>query len=247
MFANHCEALALNYDKLSHVKGIQFRIPTGDAKPVKSKCRPLPPHLHTSLTTQIERWLTQKVISPGDGPWAAPLQVPKKNGEWRFAVNYWGLNAVTKFDARSVANLDNQLAKVRNSPMRKLKYFVSLDLSEAYHCIDVAKEDKPKTAMISPKGLHYFNKMSFGLKGAPQAFHQIVQMMEQAMHDQDPELAKTILLYFDDCLIAAKTFEELIAKLDLFLQTIAKIGMKLQPRKCLFCVQRVKWPGHVIT
>ena len=248
VFANHREALALNYDELGHVKGVQFRIPTGDAKPVKSKCRPLPPHLDTALTEQVERWLTQKVISPGDGPWAAPLvPVPKKNGGWRFAVDYRGLNAVTETDARPVANLDDQLAKVRNSPMKKLKYFASLDLSEAYHCIDVAEEDKPKTAMISPKGLHYFNKMSFGLKGAPQAFHQIVQMIEQAMHDRDPELAKTILLYFDDCLIAAETFEELIAKLDLFLQTIQKIGLKVQPRKCLFCVQRVKWLGHVIT
>ena len=59
VFANHREALALNYDELGHVKGVQFRIPTGDAKPVKSKCRPLPPHLDTALTEQVERWLTQ--------------------------------------------------------------------------------------------------------------------------------------------------------------------------------------------
>ena len=57
------------------------------------------------------------------------------------------------------------------------------------------------------------------------------------MHDSDPELAKTILLYFDDCLLAAETFDELIAKLELFLATIEKIGLKVQPRKCLFCKQ----------
>ena len=248
VFANHREALALDYDELGHVKGIKFRIPTGDAKPVKAKCRPLNPHLHKILEEQIERWLAQKVIEPGDGPWAAPLvPVPKKNGGWRFAVDYRGLNAVTETDARPVANLDDQLAKVRNSPNKKLKFFASLDLSEAYHCIDVAEEDKPKTAMISQKGLHYFNKMSFGLKGAPQAFHQIVQMIEKAMHEKDPDIAKTILLYFDDCLIAAETFEELVAKLDLFLEAIGKIGLKVQPRKCIFCVQKVKWLGHIIT
>ena len=241
-FADHRNALALDYDELGHVKGVKFRIPTGDAPPVKSKCRPLPPHLQTVLAEQIERWLAQKVIKPCDGPWAAPLvPTPKKNGGWRFAVDYRGLNAITQTDARPVANLEDQLAKVRNSPLKKMKYFASLDLSEAYHCVDVAEEDQPKTAMITPKGLYSFNKMAFGLKSAPQSFHQIVQMIEKSMHDADPELAKTVLLYFDDCLLVAEIFEELLAKLELFLDTLEKIGLKVQPRKCMFCKQRIKW------
>ena len=248
VFAKHREGLALNYDEVGHIKGVKFRIPTGDAAPIRSKCRPLPPHLHQALKEQIERWLAQKVIRAGDGPWAAPLvPTPKKNGGWRFAVDYRGLNAITQRDSRPVANLEDQLSKVRSTPMKKLKYFGSLDLSEAYHCLDVAEEDIPKTAMISPLGLHYFNKMAFGMKSAPQAFHAIVQMIEEGMTSKDPELAKNILLYFDDALIAAETFEELIAKLTLFMETIQKIGLKVQPRKCLFCVQKVKWLGHIIT
>ena len=162
-------------------------------------------------------------------------------------MDYRGLNAITETDARPVANLEDQLSKVRNSPTKKMKFFASLDLSEAYHCVDVAEEDKVKTAVISPKGLHAFNKMAFGLKSAPQAFHQIVQMIKQTMHDRDPELAKTILLYFDDALVVAETFEELVAKLDLFLAAIEKIGLKVQPRKCIFCKQKIKWLGHVLT
>ena len=214
ILANHRPALSLDYSDLGHVRGVQFHIPTGDAKPVKSKCRTLPPHLRQLLKEQIERWLTQKVITKCDGPWAAPIvPVPKKNGGWRFAVDYRGLNAVTTKDARPVANMEDQLAKVRSNPAKKLKFFASLDLSEAYNSVDVAEEDKPKTAMISPFGLHQFNKMSFGLAGAPQAFHTIVQMIEEGMHKRDPEMAKTILLYFDDCLLAAETFEELATKL----------------------------------
>ena len=247
-FADHRNALALDYDELGHVKGVKFRIPTGDAPPVKSKCRPLPPHLQSVLAEQIKRWLAQKVIKPCDGPWAAPLvPTPKKNGGWHFAVDYRGLNAITQTDARPVANLEDQLAKVRNGSLKKMKYFASLDLSEAYHCVDVAEEDQPKTAMITPKGLYSFNKMAFGLKSAPQSFHQIVQMIEKSMHEADPELAKTVLLYFDDCLLVAETFEELLAKLELFLATIEKIGLRVQPRKCLFCKQRIKWLGHVLT
>ena len=49
------------------------------------------------------------------------------------------------------------------------------------------------------------------------------------MHKTDPEVAKTVLLYFDDCLLVAETFKELLAKLELFLATFEKIGLKVQP------------------
>ena len=248
VLARHRPALSLDYTDLATVKGVKFRIPTGNAEPVRSKCRLLPPHLHKVLEEQIERWLAQKVIKECNGPWAAPIvPVPKKNGGWRFAIDYRGLNAVTERDSRPVANMSDQLAKIRSNPMKKLKYFASLDLSEAYHSIEVAEEDQPKTAMISPKGLHSFNRMTFGFKSAPQAFHELVQMIEKTMSENNPDLAKTILLYFDDCLIPAETFEEMVTKLELFLTAIEKIGLKVQPRKCVFCKQRVKWLGHIIT
>ena len=62
VLARHRPALSLDYTDLATVKGVKFRIPTGNAEPVRSKCRPLPPHLHKVLEEQIERWLAQKVI-----------------------------------------------------------------------------------------------------------------------------------------------------------------------------------------
>ena len=87
--ARHKPALALEYDDLGLVKDVKINIDTGDAEPISASCRPLAPHLRKPLKEQIEKWLSQGVITPCDGPWASPIvAVPKKNGGWRFCANY---------------------------------------------------------------------------------------------------------------------------------------------------------------
>ena len=141
---------------------------------------------------QICRWLSQKVISPSQGPWASPIvPVPKKNGDWRFAIDYRVLNLVTKKDARPVAHLNSKLANLKSAPERPYKYWSSLDLGEAYHLIDVHLDSKEKLAMISPLGLFEYNKMSFGLSNAPQHFQELVQLIEKGILEKDGDLSKS--------------------------------------------------------
>ena len=241
-------ALALEFDELGLVKDVKISINTGDANPIKSRCRPLAPHLRKPLKEQVERWLSQGIIAPCDGPWASPIvAVPKKNGGWRFCADYRALNSVTKRDSRPVANLEEKLAQVRGDHKKPIKYYASLDLSEAYHSVEIDEKDQEKTALITPMGLYKYMRMSFGLASAPMAFHEVVKKIEDAMERKDPNIASSVLLYFDDALITAATFEELQKKLDLFYQAIAEVGMKIQPRKCNFGLRTVKWLGHTIT
>ena len=88
LFALHRKALALDPEDVGSIKGVKINIDTGDHAPVKVKCRPLPPHLLETLKEQIRKWLSQKVISPCQGPWASPIvPVKKPNGTYRFAVD----------------------------------------------------------------------------------------------------------------------------------------------------------------
>ena len=79
--AKYRSALALEFDDLGLVKDVKISINTGDADLIKARCRPLAPHLKKPLKEQVDRWLSQGVIAPCDGPWASPIvAVPKKNG-----------------------------------------------------------------------------------------------------------------------------------------------------------------------
>ena len=143
---------------------------------------------------------------PCNGPWASPIvPVPKKDGRIWFAVDYGQLNAITTKDSKSVANLSKKLASLKSSG-EPFKYFATL---EAYHCVKIKEVDQEKTAMITPLGLYKFNHMCFGLTSAPQAFHQVVTLIENNMFATHPDLANSILLYFDDCIIRATSFPDL--------------------------------------
>ena len=102
-------------------------------------------------------------------------------------------------DSWPVANLSEKLASLK-SPGEPFKYFATLDSSKPYHCVKINEEDQEKTAMITPLGLYKFNSMSFGLTSAPHAFHQVVTLIEKNMFASDPNLANSILLYFDHCI-----------------------------------------------
>ena len=248
LFARHRPALCLDYDEVGLVKNLEMRIDTGDAKPVRHKNRQLNPVYRQALREQLQRWLHQDVIEPGHGPWASAIvAIPKKNGGVRFAADYRDLNKLTKRDSRPIANLEERLSKVRGDPKKPIRYFASVDLSEAYHSVPIAESDREKSAIVTPEGLFQFKRMSFGLAAAPAAFHQVVKMIEKAMEERDPNINDSVLLYFDDCLLSGTTFDELLERLEILLEAVTEVGMKIQVRKCNIGYGETKWLGHRIT
>ena len=96
--------------------------------PIRLKNRPINPGLIDSLKEQIATWLKDGVIrSGGISPWNFPLlPVRKKNGKWRWVVDFRMLNSVTRKDSFPIPNIVELLSYLRSS-----KYFTSLDLSSS--------------------------------------------------------------------------------------------------------------------
>ena len=244
-FAAVPKALALGPYDVGFVEGVELSIDTGDHPPIADKCRPMSQERLEALKAQIKRWIGQGVAEWTDGPWASATVVVKKtNGGLRFCADYRALNQITVKDARPVAHMGEKLARLKNDHEVEPKYFASIDLSDAYYCVPVKEEDRDKTAMISPLGLLRFNRMSFGLRNAPAMWNQVVQMIEKKIMEKNPDVGNALLMYFDDAVLSGVTFEDLREKLQAFLEVIAEVGCKVQPRKCTLG-QRLKWLGHV--
>ena len=88
----------------------ELQIWTKDAQPIH-----LPPYRmsrarHECVRTEIKKMLEADLIRPSTSPWASPIVlVPKKDGSWRFCVNYQKLNAVTEADPFPISRVDNLL------------------------------------------------------------------------------------------------------------------------------------------
>ena len=73
--------------------------------------------------------MKQGIIQPSRSPFASPvLLVLKKNGEWRFYVDYRHLNAITIKNHYPLPIIDELLDELAGSA-----WFTTLDLRASFH------------------------------------------------------------------------------------------------------------------
>ena len=220
---------------LANHAGVQIH--TGDALPTGFPLRPTMPKLRPIIDQHLDIMLKHQIISPSDSPWgAAVLMVPKKGGEFRFAIDYRRLNAVTTKDAYPLPRIDDALASLAGN-----KYFTACDALAGFWNLPMGDEEsKQKTAFRCHRGSFQFNRLPFGLVNAPAAFQRY---MDIAMVGLNFTCA---LVYLDDILVFSKTWEDHKRDLTAVFECVRKAGLHLKLKKCTFGANSVDYLGHVI-
>lgn len=212
-------------------------INTGDNRPIKEVPRRLPEHMNAEVDKHVKDMLENNVIEPSNSPWASRVVlVKKKDGSTRFCVDYRRLNAITEKDAYPIPRIDETLDQLVGC-----KWFSTLDLHSGYWQIEMDPKDKPKTAFVTRNGLYHFNVMPFGLCNAPATFERL---METTLAGLQWDIC---LIYLDDIIVYAKTFEEMNRNLSRVFEKLAAAGLKLKAKKCTLFAQSVEYLGHVVS
>ena len=82
-------------------------IDTGDAKPVSFAPRRVAPEKRALIAEHTRKMRESGVIRPSRSPWAAPVVLaPKKDGSWRFCIDYRTLNKATTKDVYPLPRID---------------------------------------------------------------------------------------------------------------------------------------------
>ena len=85
-------------------------IDTGDSRPVKQRPYRIPVHLNAVVNNQVNDMLERGIIRGSNSPWSSPIVLaPKKDGDYRFCVDFRRVNSVTKKDAHPMPRIDEIL------------------------------------------------------------------------------------------------------------------------------------------
>uniref|UniRef100_A0A3B4ZHB9 Gypsy retrotransposon integrase-like protein 1 n=1 Tax=Stegastes partitus TaxID=144197 RepID=A0A3B4ZHB9_9TELE len=230
------EVFALDDLSYGHTNAVKHHIRLQDEMPFKERPRPIHPSDREAVKQHLKELLDAGIIRESESPFASPIVlVRKKNGSIRLCIDYRKLNARTIRDAYALPNIEETFAALSGA-----KWFSVMDLKSGYYQVEVAEEDKAKTAFVCPLGFFEFNRMPQGVTNAPSTFQRLMERCVGDLHLNE------VLVFLDDLIVFSDTLEEHEVRPVRVLNRLKDFGLKLSPEKCHFFQTSVKYLGHVV-
>ncbi|KAL1140040.1 hypothetical protein AAG570_007017 [Ranatra chinensis] len=188
---------------------VQHLVDKRDSKPIKQRYYPISPVLKRAMYAGLDEMLQAGVVEPSKSAWSSPVvMIRKKEGSYRFCVDYRKVNAVTRRDAYPLPYVNHILDRLRNA-----RYLSSLYVKSAYWQVSLSEESNERTAFTVPA------------------------LRPGRLNDQvlGPELDKHVFVYFDDIIVCSAQFDEHVETLDRVIKKLKEAGLSLNHEKRQFC------------
>lgn len=128
LLAEHQEIFSTSKGASGKCPLIRHHIKTEDHPPLRQRAYRTSPEKRVEIDKQVAGLLADGVIEESCSPWASPVVlVKKKNGEWRFFIDYRRLNSITVKDSHPLSKVDDTLDALAGS-----MWFTTFDFSNGY-------------------------------------------------------------------------------------------------------------------
>ena len=221
--------------KISDIK-IKLHIDPS-VQPVSQRHRRIPFHVRKDVEAELDRLekldITEKVDGPT--PWVSPIVVvPKADGGVRSCIDMREPNKAIKREKHIMPTLDDLISDLNGS-----KVFSKLDLSNAYHQLELDEAGRQVTTFTTHAGIRRYKRLLFGVNAAAEIFQNTIS---EILSD-----IAGVRNLSDDIIVLGKTQAEHDSSLQATLKRLEERGAKLNKGKCKFSVHELTFFGHVFS
>lgn len=131
----------------------------------------VPAPVEHKVDSKILEMLRTDIIERVEGPpeWISPMVVvPKGKNDVRLCINMRYPNEAIQRDHYPLPVIDTFLNRLRGAV-----YYSRLDITSAFHHVELHPESWPITTFMTLMGLMRFKRLTFGINAAPEMFQRI--------------------------------------------------------------------------
>lgn len=237
MMNEYRQCFSKTMKELGVANDAQMQIVLKDAEPVFVKPRKLEYTREAALSEIVADLVEAGIIEETNSPYNSPVVlVPKKDKQFRMAVDFRQLNAKTIKDRFPMPDIESCLNKLAGG-----KVFISVDLYSGYYQIPLAPDSRDYTAFSTKDGHFRFRRMPFGLVNGCAVFQRTInKILSQVKNDG-------VVGYIDDLIIAGEVEEELLEKFRRLLEVLKKSGLTINLKKSQFFERTVLFLGFEVS
>lgn len=214
---------------------VELRVKSG-SQPVFRPKRPVAFAAIPQIDKEIDRLLELGIIQAVEySQWAAPIvAVRKTNRSLRICADFsTGLNDALEPYPYPLPTPEEIFSRLSNC-----KVFSLIDLSDAFFQVQVHENSRELLTISTHRGLFRYQRLPFGVKVAPGAFQQVIDMMISGLTGTSA--------YLDDILVTGKDIKDHNENLRKLFERIQSFGFTIKAEKFTIATQELEYLGHII-
>lgn len=160
---------------------------------------------------------------------------PKKSGKVRIILNLSKINKDIEYHKFKMDTVKSIIDMIRPGV-----YFASLDLTDAYYCINVKEEFRKYLRFTWEGKLWQFTCLPQGLSSSPRLFTKILKVAMSFLREQNI----IISAYIDDLIILSRSIEQGLKQIEISIALLENLGFVINREKSvLIPSQRINHLG----
>jgi hypothetical protein len=225
------------------IKGHPVSFQRLDSKPIFIPPRAMSPAVAAEAIRQADELVAAGTMGPTTSPNNFAICMVKKgpNSPPRMCVDLRAYNSRYVGEFFPIPHLKDCINKIAQN-----KIYSALDATASFHQVPLRDDDGPipsthQVAITLPDNRRLsYRRLPFGMKDSSFVFSRI---LNQVLLDFQTESS----IYIDDVCLHSQDLDSQIALIARVLPKLIEAGVRLNPRKTIFCVDKVDVLGHTVT